>query len=94
MGKEICEHLEKLIPKGSKKDYCEACIKTNDKWNHLRVCQSCGVVLCCDASKNQHASKHFKKTGHPVVISNLPKPWSKFAWCYQHKLKKNLKQTS
>ena len=26
----------------------------------------CGHVGCCDSSKNRHATKHFKATGHPM----------------------------
>lgn len=90
MNKNICKHLSGLKPKGSTINYCEACVKINDTWVHLRVCQTCGATLCCDFSKNKHASKHFEETGHPVVISNLPKPWSQFAWCYIDKQKKTL----
>ncbi len=91
MDTELCEHLKQLKPKKSGIDYCEECVKTNDKWVHLRVCQDCGATLCCDSSKNKHASKHFEETGHSVVVSNLPKPWSQFAWCYEHKVKKSLR---
>jgi len=37
-------------------------------------------VGCCDDSKNKHASKHFKKTGHPIMTSLEPgESWS---WCF------------
>ena len=37
---------------------CEECVKTGDRWVHLRTCQTCGATLCCDASPNRHASRH------------------------------------
>jgi len=33
---------------------------------------ACGHVGCCDDSKNKHASKHFRKTGHPLIRSLEP----------------------
>jgi uncharacterized UBP type Zn finger protein len=40
-----------------------------DTWVHLRLCMACGHVGCCDDSKNKHATKHFKKVGHPLIRS-------------------------
>ncbi|GGG31735.1 hypothetical protein GCM10011378_05330 [Hymenobacter glacieicola] len=51
-----------------------------DTWVHLRVCQTCGHVGCCDSSKNKHATRHFHATQHPVVIS--AEPGEQWAWCY------------
>lgn len=87
---KYCEHLNIEDFKTTKTKVCEECIKIGDKWNHLRLCQTCGVVLCCNSSKNQHAQRHFEATGHPVVTSILPEPWSKFAWCYEDEIKRPL----
>lgn len=87
---KYCKHLKEINFKTTTKKVCEECEKIGGKWNHLRLCQTCGTVLCCNASQNQHAQKHFEATGHPVVTSILPKPWSKFAWCYEDKIKKEL----
>ncbi|WPR77285.1 UBP-type zinc finger domain-containing protein [Algoriphagus sp. NG3] len=87
---KYCEHLNRKSFKTTKTKVCEECAKIGGKWIHLRLCQTCGVVLCCNSSQNQHAQKHFEATGHPVVTSVLPKPWSKFAWCYIDKLKRSL----
>ncbi|WP_268223384.1 UBP-type zinc finger domain-containing protein [Sinomicrobium oceani] len=89
---KYCEHLAGDEFSTTRTKVCEECVKTGSTWNHLRLCQTCGTVLCCNASPNQHAQKHFEATGHPVVTSILPKPWSKFAWCYVDKIKKPLKQ--
>ena len=29
----------------------------------------CGHIGCCDSSSNQHASKHYAATGHPIITS-------------------------
>lgn len=44
------------------------------------MCLTCGHVGCCDSSKNKHATKHFKETGHPVMKSVTP--GEEFTWCY------------
>jgi uncharacterized UBP type Zn finger protein len=63
---------------------CEECLKTGDRWLHLRMCHSCGKIGCCDSSPNRHASGHFRETGHPIVRSAEPgEDWS---WCYADEL--------
>jgi len=79
-----CNHLpseNQLLPT---KDVCEECEKTGSRWVHLRTCQTCGVTLCCDSSPKQHATAHFKATGHPVVIS--AEPDEHWMWCYKDEL--------
>ena len=41
-------------------------------WVHLRRCATCGHVGCCDSSPAQHATAHFRATGHPVIQSFEP----------------------
>ena len=41
-------------------------------WLHLRRCATCGHVGCCDNSPSQHATAHYRETGHPVVQSFEP----------------------
>ncbi|HET7658887.1 MAG TPA: UBP-type zinc finger domain-containing protein [Oryzihumus sp.] len=41
-------------------------------WLHLRRCARCGHVGCCDSSPAQHASAHYRATGHRVVQSYEP----------------------
>ena len=56
---------------------CEECLVTGGRWVHLRMCQSCGKVGCCDSSPNQHASKHAHAEGHPILRSIEPgEDWS------------------
>ncbi len=51
---------------------CEECLRNGTWWVHLRRCAECGHIGCCDSSPNQHASKHFHATGHPVIRSFEP----------------------
>jgi len=53
---------------------------TKDEWVHLRLCRTCGHVGCCDDSKNKHATKHFRKTKHPIIRSL--EPGEDWRWCY------------
>ena len=80
-----CQHLDVIEDLKTPINYtCEICSKNGDQWIHLRTCQSCGITLCCDSSPNKHMTKHFKETGHPVVIS--AEPGEKWMWCYEDKL--------
>ena len=50
------------------------------RWVHLRLCQECGHVGCCDQSQGKHATKHFHATRHPIMRSfERGEDWS---WCY------------
>lgn len=67
---KLCIHLNNFtIPEPNTPNGCEECLATKDTWVHLRLCLTCGHVGCCDDSKNKHATKHFKKTKHPVIKS-------------------------
>jgi hypothetical protein len=59
---------------------CEECLKDGGWWVHLRLCRICGHVGCCDQSPQQHGTKHFHATGHPIMESyDPPEGWG---WCY------------
>lgn len=45
------------------------------------MCLGCGHVGCCDPSIGLHATKHFKQTGHPVMVALHNKAWK---WCFIH----------
>jgi uncharacterized UBP type Zn finger protein len=77
---ELCEHIDHVKDQHPAKRVCEDCIKTGDKWVHLRVCLTCGHVGCCDSSKNKHATKHYHATSHPIVRSF--EPGEDWGWCY------------
>jgi uncharacterized UBP type Zn finger protein len=59
---------------------CEDCLKIGGTWVHLRMCETCGHIGCCDNSPNKHATAHFHETAHPIIRSAEPgEDWS---WCY------------
>lgn len=64
-----CEHLKEIKHVTPSADGCEDCLKTGDWWVHLRLCEICGHVGCCDSSPNTHATKHYHATKHPIVKS-------------------------
>jgi uncharacterized UBP type Zn finger protein len=75
-----CTHLETVQDVTPSAEGCEDCIPIGDRWVHLRLCMTCGHVGCCDSSKNTHATKHFRATGHPIVTSfERGEDWG---WCY------------
>jgi hypothetical protein len=51
---------------------CVECLASGGWWLHLRRCAECGHIGCCDTSPNQHASKHYAATGHPIIMSFEP----------------------
>ena len=76
-----CEHIASVTTiKKAAKHVCEECVKIGDQWVHLRTCQTCGATLCCDNSKNKHATKHAKASGHPVIAS--AEPGERWLYCY------------
>ncbi len=64
-----CEHLKEIKDVSPSADGCEDCLKTGDSWVHLRLCEVCGHVGCCDSSPNKHATKHFHHTNHAIIKS-------------------------
>ena len=60
---------------------CQDCLKIGASWVHLRMCQTCGKIGCCDSSPNKHATAHHEDSGHPIVHSAEPgEGWS---FCYE-----------
>ena len=51
---------------------CEECLELGTVWVHLRLCLTCGHVGCCDSSPSQHATAHWRASGHPVIQSYEP----------------------
>jgi hypothetical protein len=85
METNICSDIKKIKQLKTATEYvCAECIKSGSSWMHLRICQTCGITLCCDDSPNKHMTKHYHKTSHPVVIS--AEPGEKWIWCYKHEL--------
>ncbi|BBY18039.1 UBP-type zinc finger domain-containing protein [Mycolicibacterium litorale] len=78
-----CEHLATLNadPSPNTPSSCEGCAELGEvTWAHLRMCMTCGHVGCCDSSPHQHATEHFRRSGHPVMRS--AEPGESWRWCY------------
>ena len=80
MSEQQCKHLSEMKVVEPSALGCEDCLKTGDKWLHLRLCLECGHVGCCDSSKNKHATKHFHASQHAVITSF--EPGEDWGWCY------------
>jgi uncharacterized UBP type Zn finger protein len=82
MAAVACSHLDtiKFVDLPPPPLGCEECLKTGDRWLHLRMCLECGTVRCCDDSPNRHATAHFHESGHPLIRS--AEPGETWAWCY------------
>jgi uncharacterized UBP type Zn finger protein len=75
-----CSHLEEMNVIPPRTNGCEECLEMGDSWVHLRLCETCGHVGCCDDSKNKHATAHFRSTKHPVIRSL--EPGENWRFCY------------
>ena len=78
----VCAHLDRIelteLPDAIAG--CEDCLAIGGTWVHLRMCQTCGHIGCCDSSPHRHASAHARATEHPIVRSaESGETWS---WCY------------
>jgi hypothetical protein len=77
---DACTHLATIRPVEPGSTGCEDCLAIGGVWVHLRVCQACGHVGCCDSSPNHHATAHWRASGHPIVRSY--EPGEEWFWCY------------
>jgi Zn-finger in ubiquitin-hydrolases and other protein len=76
-----CTHVDQIVvtEPPDPVEGCEECLRIGGQWVHLRMCQSCGKVGCCDSSPNQHASNHARAKGHPILRSI--EPGENWSWC-------------
>ena len=80
-----CPHVKEIKnPAPNTPNGCQECLKMGDSWVHLRLCEECGHVGCCDSSVNKHATKHFEQTNHPIIKSF--EPGENWGWCYVDEL--------
>ena len=76
-----CDHLDAIRDVTPSADGCEDCLAAGRRdWVHLRRCESCGHVGCCDSSPGRHATAHFQATSHPIIRSI--EPGEAWLWCY------------
>ena len=76
----VCTHIDTITGAPPTGPGCEECLATGGQWVHLRMCQSCGHVGCCDISPSRHATAHFQSTRHPLIRSF--EPVEEWFWCY------------
>ena len=77
-----CSHLDQVefLELPELVEGCAECLASGDSWVHLRMCQACGQIGCCDSSPNRHASRHADATGHAIARS--AEPGEQWSWCY------------
>jgi hypothetical protein len=77
-----CFHLDQihLLELPDTVEGCAECLASGGSWVHLRMCQSCGQIGCCDSSPNRHASRHAHATRHAIARS--AEPGEEWSWCY------------
>lgn len=75
-----CSHLASIRDVERASEGCTPCLEVGDSWVHLRMCMTCGLVNCCDSSKNRHAHRHAEEVGHPIARS--VEPGEDWIWCY------------
>ena len=75
-----CRHLVDATSPAPSGDGCVTCLAEGGTWVHLRLCQACGRVGCCDSSPGRHATAHAHDSGHPLVRSF--EPGEEWFYCY------------
>jgi hypothetical protein len=75
-----CAHLDVIQDVSPSGTGCEECLAHGGRWVHLRMCQACGHIGCCDSSPGRHATGHFQSTGHELIRSY--EPGEDWYWCY------------
>ena len=76
-----CSHLDSIqvLEPAGPVEGCEDCLAMGGQWVHLRMCQTCGHIGCCDSSPNRHASRHAHASDHPILRSI--EPGENWSWC-------------
>lgn len=79
-----CSHLDAVTEVTPSGEGCQECLQSGGRWVHLRICESCGHIGCCDSSPGRHATQHFHQTQHPLIRSF--EPGEDWWWCYVDQL--------
>jgi len=81
MADPVCTHLDQIEITDPPETIagCEECLKIGARWMHLRMCETCGKIGCCDSSPNRHASTHAHEADHPILRS--VEPGENWSWC-------------
>ena len=86
MAAAECTHLDQVtyLELPDEIAGCEECLEQGMQWVHLRMCQSCGHIGCCDNSVGKHATAHYEESKHPIIRS--AQPGEEWSWCYPDEL--------
>jgi hypothetical protein len=80
-----CTHLGEIANVTPSSTGCEDCLALGRRdWVHLRMCQTCGHVGCCDNSPGRHATGHYHTATHPIIRTY--EPGEDWFWCYPDEL--------
>jgi hypothetical protein len=77
-----CSHLDQIRDVTPSSTGCQPCLELGDSWVHLRMCMTDGQVLCCDSSKNKHASRHAHQHAPTHQVVRSMEPGEDWLWCY------------
>ena len=78
---DTCTHLDEIMEVEPSGTGCLDCLAAGlHNWVHLRVCQECGHVGCCDNSPGRHATGHYHSDRHPIIRSY--EPGEDWFYCY------------
>ena len=81
MPPATCTHLDTIAPVEPSSTGCGDCLALGRRdWVHLRMCESCGHIGCCDNSPGRHATGHYRAVDHPIIRSY--EPGEEWFWCY------------
>jgi hypothetical protein len=80
--KDIPEAIDVNVPPSG--TGCFECLKSAGWWFHLRRCAKCGHIGCCDNSPSQHATRHYRETGHAILTSF--EPGETWFWDYEREV--------
>lgn len=76
-----CTHLGEIQDVTPASTGCVDCLAAGKhNWVHLRLCQTCGHVGCCDNSPGRHATGHYRAVTHPLIQSY--EPGEEWLWCF------------
>ena len=64
---KTCTHLDQIefVDLPDSIAGCEDCLATGGTWVHLRMCQSCGRIGCCDSSAQPPRVRACERCGAP-----------------------------
>jgi hypothetical protein len=76
-----CQHLDLIRDVEPSGAGCVECLAAGrGDWVHLRMCQECGHIGCCDNSPGKHATAHYRTVGDPIIRSF--EPGEDWYYCY------------